>query len=84
MGRGICQSLSLAVRLGQSTSCQCGLGMSLWEEGGRREINISAWSDPVEGRVEESPERKAEKIYGLANARSMVLGLCVPVNGKRV
>jgi len=75
-GGGVtCQSLSLSVRLGQSTSCQRGLSLSLWGEAGRVEITISAWSDPVQGRVDESYERKAEKISGFAKARSMVLGL---------
>jgi len=74
-GGGTCQALSLSVRLGQSTSCQRGLGLLLWGEGGRREIRIGAWSDPVEGREDESHERKAENISGLANARSMALGL---------
>jgi len=36
---------------------------------------MCAWSDPVEGREDESHEWKAEKIGGLANARSMALGL---------
>ena len=74
-GGGTCKSLSLSVRLGQSSSCQRGLGWSLWGEGGRRENKSGAWSHPVEGRVDESHERRAGKISGLANARSMVLGL---------
>jgi len=36
---------------------------------------MGAWSDPVEGGVDESHERKAGKMPGLANARSMALGL---------
>jgi len=83
-GEGTCQSLTLSVRLGQSTTCQRGLGLSLWGEGGWREIKIGAWSDPVEGREDESHEQKADKTSGLANARSMVLRLSVPVNGNRV
>jgi len=74
-GGGTCQALTLSVRLGQSTSCQRVLGLSLWGEGGRKEIKIGAWSDPVEGRVDESHERKVEMISGLSNARSMALGL---------
>jgi len=37
---GICQSLSLLVRAGQSASCQHGLGLSLWGEGG---VGRSIW-----------------------------------------
>jgi len=35
-GRGTSQILSFFVSLGQSASCQRGLGLSLWGEGGRR------------------------------------------------
>ena len=49
------------MRFGQSNSWQRGLGLSLWGEGGRKEIKIGVWSDPVEGRVDESQESKAKK-----------------------
>jgi len=64
-GGGICQSLSLLVGFSQSASCQHALGLSLWENGGCRKINMGAWSDPVEGRVDASHEWKAGKISGL-------------------
>jgi len=38
-------------------------------------MRIGAWSDPVEGKVDESHERKAGNICEVANTRSMVLGL---------
>jgi len=53
-GGGICQFLSMSVRAGQSASCQWGLGLSLWGAGGRKEIIMGAWSDPVEGREDAS------------------------------
>jgi len=74
-GGGICQFLSLSVSPGQSASCQRGLGLSLRGEGGRREIRMGAWSDPVEGSTDASQERKAGNIRVLANARSIALGL---------
>jgi len=83
-GGGICQLLSLSVSSGQSASYQRGLGLSLWGEGGRREIKMGVWSDPVEGSTDASQERKAGNMRGLANARSMALGLWVPVKGNRV
>jgi len=43
------------------------------------EINIGAWSDPVEGRDDASQERKAGNICGLAKARWMALALWIPV-----
>jgi len=45
---------------------------------------MGAWSDPVEGSEEASQRRKAGKRWWLAKARSIVLGLWVPVKGKRV
>jgi len=45
---------------------------------------MGAWSDPVEESTDASQERKAGKMRGLANARSMALGLWVPVKGNRV
>ena len=36
---------------------------------------MGVWSEPVEGRDEVSQEWKAGNIWGLAKARSMVLGL---------
>jgi len=69
------QFFSLSVRFGQSASCQRGLGLSLWEVEGGRVIAMGAWSDPVEGRDDASQERNAENMCGLANARSMALGL---------
>jgi len=74
-GRWTCQALSLSVRLGQSTSCQRGRALSLWGDGGRREIKIGAWSDPVEGWEDQSQDRRARKMSGLANVRLMLLGL---------
>ena len=74
-GGGMSQFCSLSVRFGQSASCHRGLGLSLWGVGGRTVIAMGAWSDPVEGRDDESQERKAENICGLAKARSMALGL---------
>jgi len=47
-------------------------------------MRMGAWSDPVEGSIDASQEWKAGKMRGLANARSMVLGLWVPVKGNRV
>ena len=48
------------------------------------EIQMGAWSDPVEGREDASKELKAGNRCGLAKARSMVLGPWVPGKGKRV
>jgi len=48
------------------------------------EIKMRAWSDPLEGREDASQERKVGNICELAKARSMVLGLWVPVKGNRV
>jgi len=45
---------------------------------------MGAWSDPMEGIDDASQERKAGNMRGLANARSMTLGLWVPVKGNRV
>ena len=45
---------------------------------------MGAWSDPVEGSIDASQERKAGIMCGLANARSIALGLWVPVKGNRV
>ena len=45
---------------------------------------MGAWSDPVEGREHACQERNAGNIYGLAKARSMVLGLWVREKGNRV
>ena len=61
-----------------------GSGFIAMGGGGRREIIMGAWSDPVEGRDDASQERKAGNICGLAKARSMALGLWVPVKGNRV
>jgi len=47
-------------------------------------MNMGVWSEPVEGRVVASHERKAGKICGLAKAMSMALGLCPHVKGNRV
>jgi len=43
---GTSHSLSIYVRPGQSASCQRGLCLSQWGDGGRREITIGVWSDP--------------------------------------
>jgi len=59
---GTSQSLSLPVRLGQLASRKRGLRLSLWGDGGHKEINMGVWSDPVEGRVDVSHEGKAGKI----------------------
>ena len=83
-GGGTGQFLSLSVSPGQSASCQRGLGLSLWGEGGRMRIQMGTWSDPVDGRDDASQERKAGNIFGLAKVRSMALGLWVPVKGNRV
>jgi len=48
------------------------------------EIKMEVWSDPVEGREDPSQERKAGNLCELAKARSMGLGLWVPVKGNRV
>jgi len=72
-GGGTCHSLSLLVRAGQSVSCQHGLGLSFWGDGGCREISMGGWSEPVEGRVDASHELKAGNIFGLAKAISMAL-----------
>jgi len=63
-GSGTTQLWSLFVTLGQSASCQCGLGLSLWGEGGWRESKIGAWSASREEREDAlaSHERKAGKI----------------------
>jgi len=74
-GGGICQFFSLSVSPGQSASCHRGLGLSSWGEGGRREIKMGAWSEPVQGSTDASQERKAGKMCGLVNARSITLGL---------
>jgi len=81
---GICHLLSLLVRFDQSASCQGGLGLSLWGDGGCREINMGVWSDPGEGRVDVSRERKEGKICGLAKVVSIALGLWVFVRGNQV
>jgi len=83
-GGGSNQFLSRSESLGQSASCQRGLGLSLWGEGGRREIKMEAWSDPVQGRDDASQKRKAGNISEFAKARSMVLSLWVPVKGNWV
>jgi len=83
-GGGTSQFLSLLDSFGQSASCQRGLGLSLWGDGGCKVISMGVWLDPVEGRVDASHERKAGKIYGLAKAMSMALGLWVPLKGNRV
>ena len=83
-GGGMNQFLSLSVRPGQLASGHRGLGLSLWGEGGRRDIRIGSWSDPVEGRDYASHESKAGNICGLAKAMSMVLGLWVPLKGNQV
>ena len=83
-GGGICHSLILSVNLGQSASCQRGLGLSLWVEGGHREIRIGAWSVPLAAGDDASQEQNAGNMCGLANIRSMTLGLWVPVKGNRV
>ena len=82
-GGGMRRFFSLSHRLGQSATCQRGLGLLLWGVGGRRAIAMGAWSEPVEGRDDASQERNAENICGLAKARSMVLGLWVPEKGNR-
>jgi len=41
-------------------------------------------ADRVEGRDDASQERKAGNICGLARAKSMALGLWVPLKGNRV
>jgi len=46
-------------------------------------IKMEVWSEPVEGRDDASQERKAGNICGLAQARSMLLGLWVPQKGNR-
>jgi len=45
---------------------------------------MGAWSDPVEGSNDASQERKAGNMGGLAKARSIALGLWVPVKANRV
>jgi len=45
---------------------------------------MGVWLDPVEGSADASQERKAGNMPGLANARSITLGLCVPMKGNRV
>ena len=45
---------------------------------------MGAWWDPVEEREDRSHERKAGKIRGLVKAKSMTLGLLVPVKGNQV
>ena len=80
-GGGTSPCLSLSVRFGQSASCQRGLGLSLWVEGGRMVSIMGAWSDPVEGREDVSQERNAGNMCGLAKARSMVLGQWAPEKG---
>jgi len=67
-GGGTSHSLSLLARFGLSASCQCGLGLSLCGGAGGREINIRAWWDPVEGRVDMSHQRKGGKICGVAKS----------------
>ena len=42
---------------------------------------MGTWSDPVEGMVEASQDRKAGWMRGLAKPRSMALGLKVPRGG---
>ena len=39
---------------------------------------MGTWSDPVEGREVASQDWKAGRMRGLANARSIALGLKVP------
>jgi len=45
---------------------------------------MGAWSDPVEGSDDASQEWKAGNMRGLVKARSIALGLWVPVNRNRV
>ena len=52
--------------------------------GGGMDIRIGAWSDPVDGRGDAYQQRKAGNMCGLAKARSLMLGLWVPVKGNRV
>jgi len=42
-GGGMIQFSSLSVKPGQSASCHLGLGLTLWGEGGRRDIRMRAW-----------------------------------------
>ena len=45
---------------------------------------MGTWSDPAEGRVAASQDRKAGRMRGLASARSMALGLKEPERGNLV
>ena len=45
---------------------------------------MGTWSDPVEGRVVASQDRKAGRMSGFAKARSIALGLKEPERGNLV
>ena len=49
-----------------------------------RRIKMGRWSELVDGRVVASEDRKAERMRGLAKARSMARGLKVPERGNLV
>jgi len=53
-GGGTSHSWSLSVRRDQSASGHRGLGLLLWGEGGRMEITMGVWSDPLEGKDDTS------------------------------
>jgi len=48
------------------------------------EVKMGESLDPIEGRDEACQEAKARNLSALVKARSIVLGLCIPVKGNRV
>jgi len=81
---GTCQPVRAPVIHGQSALCRLARDWSVLGLGGRRERRIGTWTEPVEGRDEASQDLKAGNMSGLPKARSIALGLCELVKGKRV
>ena len=81
---GIWRSLIESSKLTQSALSHMGRGGARSSVGVARWMRIGTWSDPVEGREVASQDRKAGRMRGLANARSMALGLKEPERGNLV
>ena len=78
---GIRRALTGPSKCTQSALSHMGRGGARSSVGAARWMRIGPWSDPVEGRVVESQDRKAGRMSGLAKARSMTLGLKEPKRG---
>ena len=68
----------------QSALSHIGRGGARSSVGAARWMRMGTWSDPVEGRVVASQDRKAGRMSGLAKARLMALGLKEPERGNLV